>query len=132
MKSRHFLSTLLALFFSIEALAYDAYIDGIYYNFYGDVVEVTDNTIWGSYSGSVVIPQSVTYYGKKYNVMSIGENAFTDCDRVTSVKVGFAISSNCFSNRKIAILYVPSDRKAAFQTASYWKNKTKRYARLSA
>lgn len=66
---------------SLSVLAYDAEIDGIYYNFYGDEAEVTYQRCQGydytsGYHGSVDIPSSVEYDGKIYNVTSIGDHAF--------------------------------------------------------
>lgn len=57
------------------ANAYNAYIDGIYYNFSGNEAEVTRDSSH-PYSGAVVIPSSVTYNGKTYSVRSIGYHAF--------------------------------------------------------
>ena len=62
------------------------YVDGIYYNLNGDEAEVTyrdDN--YNSYSGTVVIPESITYRGKNFSVTKIGDNAFRSCSGLTSV-----------------------------------------------
>lgn len=65
---------------------------------------------------SVIIPSGVT---------EIGYNAFGKCDNLTAVTVGnatpVAISSDVFSNRANATLYVPAGSKAAYQAANYWK-----------
>ena len=66
---------------------------------------------------SVVIPSSVT---------SIGSYAFSNCDNLTSVTVlnenpVTIYDSYTFSNRKNAILYVPTGSKAAYEAADYWK-----------
>ncbi len=81
MNSKHLLFSLLALFVCINAFAYDAYIDGIYYNFHGDEAEVTNSSSSSSGSSSTIprtgiIPASVTWNGKTYSVTSIGEYAF--------------------------------------------------------
>ena len=51
------------LFASTNTFAYDAYINGIYYNFSGDKAEVTyqkyQNSFISDYTGAVVIPASV-------------------------------------------------------------------------
>ena len=64
---------------------------------------------------SVTIPNSVT---------SIGDNAFATCNNLTSVTVDIntplAITSNTFSNRTNAILYVPADCKSAYEATDYW------------
>ena len=62
------------------ASAYNAQKNGIYYNFSGNEAIVTyKDTNYGSYSGTVVIPASVTYNGKTYSVTSIGGGAFSNC-----------------------------------------------------
>ena len=80
-------------FQKIEEIAVD--IDGICYklNSEKEEAEVTNcfggiRNYEGSYTGSVVIPSSVTYNGVTYNVTSIGENAFADCSWLTSVTIG--------------------------------------------
>lgn len=90
---------LFLLFFSAmlctAVSAHDFYRDGIYYNITSSsklTVEVTYegdryNDYNNEYSGSVVIPEKVTYYGKEYSVTSIGELAFYECSRLTSVTI---------------------------------------------
>lgn len=70
------------------------YIDGIYYNLNGDEAEVTyrdDN--YNSYSGTIVIPESVTYRGKNFSVTKIGDNAFRSCIGLTSVIIPNSVNS---------------------------------------
>lgn len=75
------------------ASAYDAKINGIYYNFSGDEAEVTyENYLSASYSGIVEIPKFVTYNGKTYRVTSIGDYAFYGCTELTSVIIQFGDS----------------------------------------
>lgn len=69
--------------------AYDFQVDGIYYNFNGAEVTVTN----GSYSGDVVIPESVTYEGKTYSVTSIGDDAFSYCSGLTSITLPESVTS---------------------------------------
>ena len=76
------------------ALAYDVKINGIFYNFTPNEAEVTssnDNTT--NYSGSVVIPESVTYGGKTYSVTSIGNSAFGNCSGLTSVRIPESVTN---------------------------------------
>jgi hypothetical protein len=65
---------------------------------------------------SVEIPSSVT---------GIGYGAFDDCTGLTSVTVEWetpiTITSDVFSNRTNATLYVPRGSKAAYEAANYWK-----------
>ena len=83
---------------SIVSNAYDAKIDGIYYNFSDDEAEVTfqERHMWtkddvvlytpsSDYSGALVIPASVDYDGKTYSVTAIGDSAFYMCYEITSV-----------------------------------------------
>jgi hypothetical protein len=87
--------------------AYDAKINGIYYNFYDKSNEAEvmpefyeydddDGMSWWtipSYSGSVVIPESVTYNGKTYSVTSIGWAAFNQCRDLTSITIPNSVTS---------------------------------------
>ena len=95
------LSLLYVALLPLFASAYDAKIDGIYYNFYGNEAEVTsgdendydDDGYYTYYSGTVVIPASVTYDGKTYAVTSIGENSFSYCGGLTSITIPNSVTS---------------------------------------
>ena len=95
---KELLLSMLMVMMPLMVNAYDAEIDGIYYNFYGDEAEVTfqEYHMWteddivhytasSDYTGAVVIPTSVDYDGKTYNVTAIGDSAFFMCYNVTSV-----------------------------------------------
>lgn len=74
--------------------AYDFYVDGIYYNFSGDEATVTYGPYASyPYSGSVVIPESVTYNGNTYSVTSIGNSAFSGCSGLTSIAIPNSVTS---------------------------------------
>lgn len=90
--------TAMMLLVTLASYAYDAYIDGVYYNFSGTYATVTcrvynsaDNI--DAYSGDIVIPNIVDYDGKIYNVTSIGEYAFFRCSNLTSVTIPEGIRS---------------------------------------
>ena len=75
---------------SVAANAYDAYINGIYYNFKGSEAEVTSldpESNANAYFGAVAIPKSVTLDGTTYSVTSIGDKAFLNCDKLTSISI---------------------------------------------
>ena len=94
------LSFLLAVLMSMVAnmaSAYDAKIDGIYYNFNDTKATVTYQYYYDdnqhAYSGSVTIPESVTYSGKTYSVTSIGNYAFSDCWGLRSIEIPNSVTS---------------------------------------
>ena len=88
---------------------------------------------------SMVIPNSVKSIGSSafygctgltsveigYRVMSIGSSAFQNCSGLTSVTIEketpLTISSNVFSNRANATLYVPNGCVGAYMNAQNWQ-----------
>ena len=77
----------LGVLLSLNAHAYDTYINGIYYNLVpkGKVAEVTSGKV--KYKGDVEIPSSFEKNGITYSVTSIGSFAFQDCNGLTSVTI---------------------------------------------
>lgn len=119
-----FVMLLLPIVASAEAVE----IDGIYYNLITKVkqAEITSNP-HGYYSGSVIIPETVTFNGTEYKVTSIGEKAFRKCTGLTSIAIPNSITSigddafwNCSSLTSVHI----SDIAAwcAISFASYSSN----------
>ncbi|MBO4841428.1 MAG: leucine-rich repeat domain-containing protein [Bacteroidaceae bacterium] len=105
---RNLLFTLMALL-PIVANAYNAKIDGIYYNFSGENATVTSDGT-NSYTGEVVIPESVIYNGGVYRVTSIGYRAFYGCSGLTSVtipnsvtEIGDMVFNGCSSLTSVTI-----------------------------
>ncbi len=97
-KFNSFFVTAALLFACQTAWAYDFAVDGIYYNITSRTepltVEVTYKTYDGnSYTGAVVIPNSVTYDGNVYNVTCIGEDAFEECEGVRSIQLPDGLTS---------------------------------------
>ena len=92
------ISVLMALLMSsLSPMAHDFEVDGIYYKINGNVAAVTfkgnqfDNEHW--YSGSVIIPATVTYNGTTYPVTAIGTDAFYKCVGLTSIDIPNSVTS---------------------------------------
>lgn len=83
----------------------------------------------GKYTGSVVIPSTVTFYNVTYNVTSIGDWAFRDCYVLTDLycyaeKVPTTRSlSELFRGTPVytATLHVPAASIDAYKAADQWK-----------
>ena len=90
-----FLSAMLLT--AVTTFAYDFYFDGIYYNIIdkeAKTVEVTSRDLYyKSYSGKIYLPPSVIYDDETYKVTSIGDAAFRDCSKLTSVTIPNSVSS---------------------------------------
>ena len=88
MNTKHLLLSLLALLGSTTLHAYDAYIDGIYYNLEASTstATVTYNSS-SKYTGSITIPATVTNSGTTYSVKSVGYWAFGNCSDLTSITI---------------------------------------------
>lgn len=68
--------------------AHDFLVDGIYYDIIGTEVAVTHKSDGvNSYSGTVVIPESVCYEGRTYQVTTIGDEAFYASKRLKAVSM---------------------------------------------
>lgn len=108
------LLTLLLSMMSTKTFAYNAVIDGIYYNLIGYVAEVTynDNFYFNSYSGDVVIPDKVTRNGVEYPVESIGENAFRNCNNLRSITIPNSVTviknSAFYGCRSLTSINIPN------------------------
>lgn len=100
-----FLLTVLMTMIGAKALAHDIEVqnaDGvtIYYTWTNNTTELAvsyrgsyEEDYKNEYTGTVVIPASVTYNGKTYSVTSIGYGAFYNCTRLTSVTIPNSVTS---------------------------------------
>ena len=69
-------------------------IDGIYYNLISKTktAEVTSNP--NNYTGTIIIPEFVTYENTNYTVIRIGESAFWCCSKLISVSIPNSVTSS--------------------------------------
>ena len=100
-KLKSMLATLGMLLCSFSASAHDFEVGGIYYNITDSEKLTVEVTYLGSYSysysneytGSEVIPETVTYDSNTYSVTSIGDYAFDGCSSLTSITIPDGVTS---------------------------------------
>ena len=98
---KQLLITIVALLCSATASAHDFEVDGIYYNILSEEDKTVEVTYRGSsfssysneYTSEVTIPESVTYNGITYSVISIGVFAFRECENLTNVTIGNSVTN---------------------------------------
>ena len=88
---------LLVVMLPVTAKAYDFEVNGIYY-YTSNITSINAIVTYQSYNtsdytGSVTIPETVTYNGTTYSVTSIGERAFSGCSGLTSVAIPGTVTS---------------------------------------
>ena len=77
----------------VIAMASVVNIDDIYYNIDFGTKAATVTESANSYSGNIVIPETVTYSGVTYTVTSIERSAFYKCTGLTSVTIPNSVTS---------------------------------------
>ena len=84
---------ILSLFssFSALALAYGCKVDGIYYDI--TPANRTASVTRVSYSGGVIIPETIAFDGTTYSVTPIGDGAFANHSGLTSVTIPNSVTS---------------------------------------
>lgn len=66
-------------------------LSGITYNVYENAATVISKS--PKYSGNVVIPSSIYYRGKEYDVILIENGAFSGCEELTTIIIPNSVSS---------------------------------------
>lgn len=103
MKRIRQLSIFLALFISMMskiAYAYNIIVENdygvsIYYNYYSEreLIVTYDDYLDRKYTGTVIIPNEVTYMNRTLKVIGIGEKAFNNCSNLTSVSIPSSVTT---------------------------------------
>lgn len=75
----------IGLFTSINVLAHDFKVDGIYYDII-DLENLTCGATNGLYTGDIIIPETVTYRNRQFTVISLLEGAFAH-DTIQSLTI---------------------------------------------
>lgn len=96
-KYRKLLMFVMVILTSLHLNAYDFEVDGIYYNVVSLeslTCEVSSpNEDESQYSGIIRVPSEVTYKGRKFDVIGIGNSAFYDCENLKEVLLPESITS---------------------------------------
>lgn len=118
---RRFILTVIGSFLMcLGAVASDTWVvnssgDTIWYDFHETYANVTykgkySNSYKNEYSKSIVIPEKVTYKDVTYNVVMIGSDAFSDCDKLTDIVIPNSVRLiqsdafyKCFALKNISI-----------------------------
>lgn len=110
MKRNYFIYCLFALLSSLNVLAFDFEVDGIYYTITGSgTVSVVKGTY--DYDGDVTIPKTVSNGVETFNVTGIGESAFKSCGELVSVTMPEGLTSignEAFYQSSIKTVSLPS------------------------
>ncbi len=91
--------------------AHDFMVDGIYYRNMGNrtAFVVNKDRDFNTYSGNVIIPDSINYNGVVYEVSGIEESAFLYCSNLTSLCIPVTIKTienGAFNGCAIPVLFI--------------------------
>lgn len=89
---KHFLPSLIFLMLPFSAKAEEVEIGGLYYDLNSEKL-TAEVVINDQAEGDIVIPESVEYQGNEYQVIRIGDCAFSYCSGLYSVKLPGSITS---------------------------------------
>ena len=100
-KMKSLVLAVIGLLCSMSVSAHDFEVDGIYYNITSEVDKTVEVTYSGNsssavdyeYSGSVTIPETVTYNANTYSVTTIGDDAFSQCSGLTCITIQNSVTS---------------------------------------
>ena len=88
------LAAIVCLLCNITVFAERFEVDGINYNLTSETEKTVEVASYGAnYTGSIVIPETVTYSGTKYSVTSIGDYTFDECTGLTSIIIPNGVTS---------------------------------------
>ena len=92
MKHLNITMLLLVLLSMMDIKVNASIIDGINYSI-NDKNKTASVVKSSSYTGHISIPESIEYNGEKYDVTSIGVDAFKDCSGLTSLTIPSSVTT---------------------------------------
>lgn len=107
---------LLTAAFSVQA--YDFEVDGIYYNYnYDDWTSVSvtrsseygEGSMYSSYMGDIIIPETVSFYDQTYTVTAIEDYAFyySNINTISIPETVTYIGVNAFASSNLTSIFIP-------------------------
>ena len=119
--NRLIITTAILLLCVLYARAYDFTVDGFYYNVIPgtNTVEVTYPDYPDKYEGNIIIPETVSWESKAYQVTKIGDGAFSwsDLSNLTIPVSVTTIGQNVFSDAKKLTVINADNNNPAFSSS---------------